>query len=85
MKIRIDAGDGRAARFGLIDMETGEKIGLVQEVMLEVTLDGERLRFITQILNHNEVGTASYGPKVISPWLYGKYANDGDLFYFEGE
>jgi len=85
MKIRIEAGDGTPNRFRLFDMETGEKIGLVQEVDLQVTVKGSKLRFVTQILDHNEGGTAAYGPKVLSPWLTGKLANDGKLYYFEEE
>ena len=83
MRVRIEAGDGRSIRFKLVDMETGEKIGFVQEAMLEVTLKGERLRFIKQVINQEGDNPATFGPQIISPWLYGKYANDGELFYFE--
>jgi hypothetical protein len=83
MRVRIEAGDGRSIRFKLVDMETGEKIGFVQEAMLEVTLKGERLRFIKQVINQEGNEPATFGPQIISPWLYGKYANDGELFYFE--
>ncbi|GEM_PF-3930628 len=87
MKIKIDAGDCRPIRFKLVDMETGEKLGLVQEATLEVTVTGSRLRFVTQVIDYpvDGSGTATYGPKVISPWLTGKYASDGELYYFEGE
>lgn len=85
MKVRIEAGDGRSIRFKLVDMDTGEKIGLVQEALLEVTLKGERLRFITQQVDHNVEGYAAFGPQTISPWLYGKYSNDGSVFYFESK
>ncbi len=85
MKIRIEAGNGIPERFKLYDMETGEKLGLVQEVNLEVTVKGSRLRFVTQVLNDNQRGTANYYGKFISPWLTGKFASDGNLYYFEGE
>ena len=85
MKIRIETNDGNPNRFKLFDMETGEKLGLVQEVNLEVTVKGSRLRFVTQVLNDNQRGTANYYGKFISPWLTGKFANDGSLYYFEGE
>ncbi len=85
MRIRIEAGNCVPERFKLFDMETGEKLGLVQEVDLEVTVKGSRLRFITQVLNHSQMGTADYYGKFIGPWLTGKFANDGSLYYFEGE
>jgi hypothetical protein len=85
MKIRIEAGNGVPERFKLFDMETGEKLGLVQEVNLQVSVKGSKLRFVTQVLDHNEKGTATYGPKILSPWLTGKFASDGNLYYFEGE
>jgi len=85
MRVRIEAGDGRSIRFKLIDMDTGERIGLVQEAMLEVTLKGERLRFIRQVINQEGNEPATFGPQIISPWLYGKYASDNKLFYFESK
>ena len=88
MKIRIEGQDGNPRRFKLYDVDSGKKIGLVQSVELNMTIDTAVMRFERMPMkNKGEFNGGVYfsaDPNDIklSPWLRGTL-NEKNEYIFE--
>jgi hypothetical protein len=71
MKIRVDLGTLR--RVKIYNADTGEKVGLIQSIEMDMNMAGTSMRF-TRGLKAN---------RFLSPWMVGKETPEGLVFDWE--